>query len=465
MSPSDDRDLKIALDALDAHQVPLTELGWDERLLSALAADSEKPGPRSAPALRRRRARLRLLLAACLALAALLVFMSSGAGAWLGLPSPVDLLDRTEPPQKHTAVVEASSKPSPSARVSHSPKASPRASSSPTATPLTRPSAISTPLVNVTPPPSWPQDPSTASAERWTRKKSGTRNDLTAVDFVGTDGWAVGMGVVLATSDDGQSWSPQSTGYDGWLFGVDFAGAEHGWVVGGAYGGVVLATSDGGTSWMRQTQVEGSLQSVSAASATSAWAAGTLGGHGRVLATSDGGATWSEEDLGGCSGLNDVCFADADHGWAVGYDGTIVATADGGKTWAAQRSRTTATLVSVTFVDASRGWAAGTAGSGTSRARAVLLSTSDGGSTWRRITLGDRGTAFGDVVFTDQLRGFAVARYLQDVVCISSEDGGRTWRTQSAIRRGRLQGIGAVSAGRACAVGARGAVYLSGSGD
>jgi photosystem II stability/assembly factor-like uncharacterized protein len=464
MSASDDRDLKVALDALDARQVPLAELGWDERLLSRLAADSELPGPRPAHAQGRRRGRLRLLLAACLALAALLVFMSSGAGAWLGLPSPVDLLDRSEPPQKHTAVVEASDTPSPSTTASRSPKATPRASVAATATPSTRPTAVSTPLVNVPPPPSWPQDPSTAAAEHWTRAKSGTRSDLTAVDFVGTDGWAIGMGVVVATSDGGQSWSPQSTGYDGWLFGVDFTDADHGWVVGGAYGGVVLATADGGASWVQQTQVEGSLQSVSAVGAASAWAAGTLDGHGRVLATSDGGDTWSEEDLGDCSGLNDVCFADADHGWAVGYDGTIVATNDSGKTWGAQRSRTTATLVSVTFVDPSRGWAAGTAGSGTSRARAVLLSTSDGGSTWRRITLGDRGTAFGDVVFTDQLHGFGVARYLRDVVCVSSDDGGRTWRTQSAIRRGRLQGLAAVSS-RACAVGARGSVYLSGSAD
>jgi photosystem II stability/assembly factor-like uncharacterized protein len=464
MRASDDRDLKLALDALDARQVPLTELGWDERLLRTLESEPERLDPRPSDAQRRRRSRMRLLLAACLALATLLVFMSSGAGAWLGLPSPVDLLDRPEPPQDQAAVVHASTKPSRSPRPSHSPKASPAASASSAATPSTRPTAISTPLVDVTPPPSWPLDPSTAAAERWTREKSGTRNDLTGVDFVGTDGWAVGMGVVMATSDGGQSWSPQSTGYDGWLFGVDFAGANHGWVVGGAYGGVVLATDDGGATWGQKTQVEGSLRSISAAGESMAWAAGALGGSGRVLATDDGGATWSEQDLGACSGLNDVCFVDPDHGWAVGYDGTIVATTDGGKTWTAQRSRTTATLSSVMFLDADHGWAAGAAGSGTSRTRAVLLSTDDGGATWRRITLGDQGTGFGDVVFTDQLHGYAVARYVRDVVCISSADGGRTWRTQSAIRRGRLNGLAAVSSG-ACAVGARGAVYLSGSGD
>jgi photosystem II stability/assembly factor-like uncharacterized protein len=223
---------------------------------------------------------------------------------------------------------------------------------------------------------------------------------------------------------------------------------------------VVLGTEDGGSSWVQQAQVEGSLRSVPAACDGGAWAAGAVGDHGRVLATNDGGASWIEQDTGQCSALNDVCSVDAEHGWAVGYDGEIVATRDGGASWAPQPSRTAATLSSVTFLDENRGWAAGTVGTGLYRSRAVLLGTSDGGASWRRLTLGDRGTAFTDIVFTSQLAGWAVARYERDAVLVVTEDGGRTWRTQTVLRHGRLQGLAAV-ASRACAVGARGSVFLS----
>ena len=81
-----DDDLRRALDALDARQVPAAASDWEERVLETL-----QRAPR-APRARRplRRARLRLLLAACLALAALLVFFGSGAAAKVGIPNPID---------------------------------------------------------------------------------------------------------------------------------------------------------------------------------------------------------------------------------------------------------------------------------------------------------------------------------------------------------------------------------------
>ena len=48
--------------------------------------------------------------------------------------------------------------------------------------------------------------------------------------------------------------------------------------------------------------------------------------------------------------LNDVCFADARHGWAVGDHGTIWHTDNGGQLWRLQTSGVICSLKSVCFV-------------------------------------------------------------------------------------------------------------------
>ncbi len=81
--------------------------------------------------------------------------------------------------------------------------------------------------------------------------------------------------------------------------------------------------------------------------------------------------------------LNDVCFVDPQHGWAVGDRGTIWYTENGGRDWVLQESGVACCLESVSFVSPLVGWAAGWvshpylhSGNG------VLLWTQDGGQTW-----------------------------------------------------------------------------------
>lgn len=45
--------------------------------------------------------------------------------------------------------------------------------------------------------------------------------------------------------------------------------------------------------------------------------------------------------------LNDIKFADAKSGWAVGEQGVIIASVDGGITWQDQQSGAQTTLMSV----------------------------------------------------------------------------------------------------------------------
>ena len=81
--------------------------------------------------------------------------------------------------------------------------------------------------------------------------------------------------------------------------------------------------------------------------------------------------------------LNDICFVDSRHGWAVGDRGVIWSTEDGGRQWRLQPSGVTCSLGAVCFCDEHLGWAAGGFSHPyTHTSSGVLLTTRDGGQTW-----------------------------------------------------------------------------------
>ncbi len=127
--------------------------------------------------------------------------------------------------------------------------------------------------------------------------------------------------------------------------------------------------------------------------------------------------------------LNDVCFVDAQNGWAVGDRGTIVATTDGGNTWQRQSSAATCTLRSVWFLNQQFGWAAGGfTHPYTHTSTGIILATTDGGQTWAETpNLGL--PALRRVRFFDARRAWAIgcpsAMYPTGV--FSTDDGGRHW--------------------------------------
>jgi photosystem II stability/assembly factor-like uncharacterized protein len=461
MTEMSDRALKLALDALDARQVPPAVRDWDSRALAALKA---RPP-------RMHRSRLRLLVAACVALA-VFAFLASGAGAWVGLPNPLDLAFHRGAPSGHKP---ARPQALPSASPSHAsatPSATP-SEPSPTpsrSAPAQRRTASPSPAKLV--PPSWPFVPA-ASRAAWHRRNSGTTANLTSVDFVdGAHGWAVGdpHGAIVATTDGGVSWAPQPSGYDRYLTGVAFADAEHGWAVGfGPSRTVMLATTNGGASW-RRAGLPGHFSRIAAVDATHAWAVGEgLGetdGFGSILTTSDG-RTWHQQDVPVCKPLTAVSFADAEHGWAVGW-GTIIATTNGGDTWKAQKAPYGADLTSVCFVDALHGWAAGGLDRGPLAGRAVVLATSDGGATWRRVGLGDHGTFIYSMTFAGPLQGWALSEYANGhtlrYLLLATSDGGASWRTERSIARRAPIALADLDTRHVCLVGIGGVIYTMDAG-
>ena len=132
-----------------------------------------------------------------------------------------------------------------------------------------------------------------------------------------------------------------------------------------------------------------------------------------------------------------ITFVDADHGWAVGGDdqsgsAIILATSDGGTTWTTQDPGTTyqnEALGGVCFVDADHGWAVGGRWDASAQSRkSVILHTSDGGITWIDQSPGTTPDLEA-VAFSDADHGWAVGT---GGTILATSDGGSHWTEQDS---------------------------------
>lgn len=125
------------------------------------------------------------------------------------------------------------------------------------------------------------------------------------------------------------------------LTAVHFADTSNGWAVG--HDGVVLHSSDGGQTWRKQLDgndinrlmlawSEADVARLEAASAAAPDDQALLGALDNALFALDDAKAGS--DAGPARPLLDVWFRTAEEGWAVGAYGMIVHTRDGGQTWA-----------------------------------------------------------------------------------------------------------------------------------
>lgn len=184
---------------------------------------------------------------------------------------------------------------------------------------------------------------------KWEKVDSGTASNILNLAFATPQvGVAVGdRGTILRTEDGGATWStvnvpeeiplPEEVAEtiipgDILLYDVDFAGPQHGWIVGEF--GVILTTSDAGATWTAQkSPVDTTLFGVEFADEKRGWAVGM---ESVLLRTVDGGATWTREQVPVIRGYP-LALYDVDvkgqYGWAVGDSGYLLRSTDGGATW------------------------------------------------------------------------------------------------------------------------------------
>lgn len=169
-------------------------------------------------------------------------------------------------------------------------------------------------------------------------------------------GWAVGSGVVLRTTNSGQSWEVQRTNNGEMLLGVSCVSIEQAWVVG--ENGLILQTGDGGKSWSRQAS--GTTDNLARVRFfdSEGWIVGGVAGSNVLLQTHDSGASWQRRELNSAEPLFDI-YINGRQGWIVGAAGTIFESSDGGQTWRRQETPTSNDLTCLFFLSPRRGWAAG----------------------------------------------------------------------------------------------------------
>lgn len=186
-------------------------------------------------------------------------------------------------------------------------------------------------------------------------------------------------GAVMATDNGGETWRSVEVPVQENLTAIHFTG-QVGWMVG--WNGVILHTKDGGRSWTRQNSgILQALEDLYFTDDKNGWAVGWVG---TALRTTDGGGTWERVRVPNTLwSFNAVHFSDNNRGWIVGFAGLIISTRDGGQTWETRPSPLQASLKSVAFDRDGRGWIA---------ADNNLLVTTDGGETWKTLTLD--GTLF-----------------------------------------------------------------------
>ena len=187
-----------------------------------------------------------------------------------------------------------------------------------------------------------------------------------------------------------------------------------------------------------QSGTNASLRGLSVVNSRVVWASGA---RGIVTRTADGGATWKVDSIPGATRMD----LRAIHGrgdriaHVAATAGRIWRTVDGGKTWSLRyhATDTTVFLDAIDFWDGDHGIVLGDPMNG----RWFVLTTSDGGNTWKELPFAQRPVALpGEAAFAAS--GSSLVTYESQRVWIGSggkvarvfrsDDRGQTWRVFDA---------------------------------
>jgi photosystem II stability/assembly factor-like uncharacterized protein len=180
----------------------------------------------------------------------------------------------------------------------------------------------------------------------------------------------------------------------------------------------------------------------------------------RVKARHAGGSSdwpkvWANQNSGTAAGLNDIFFANANNGYAVGDNGTVVNTSDGGTTWTLKPTGISTALNSCHFTSTTTGFVVGDGG--------VILKTTDNGTTWTPQTSGTTETLT-SIFFINTNNGYIAG---ENGVILKTTNGGTAWTLQNSGTTENLMSVHFPISALGYAVGASGTILknMDDSGD
>ena len=230
----------------------------------------------------------------------------------------------------------------------------------------------------------------TDGGQTWTSSNIGVPIDLTGVTVIEDTLFVTGVnGHICYSVDGGQTWVDASPGANTTFYSTTFINGSYGFACGA--NGIIYFWN--GTSWVpQQTGVITTFYSVYAIGGT----AYAVGAGGVIFKFN--GVNWIPLNSGASVDFYGVSFFTQSFGYAVGAGGVIYRTTDGGQTWTSLFSGVSVIIRQIVIGDLNTAWAVCDGG--------VILQTTDGGQTWEIIEAGN-GSDFAAVSFVNG-HGFIV---------------------------------------------------------
>lgn len=277
----------------------------------------------------------------------------------------------------------------------------------------------------------------TISQGSWQQMDIPTTKNLNSVAFIDSlAGWVVGdSGIILHTSDGGESWEFQESNTINNIIDVFFIDDNYGWATSHSfsslpYGSLLLKTSDGGNNWDTTTYYEDNIfiTTIYFFDSLTGWMGGTP--HALVK-TIDGGQTWHQATIDTSTlaffPVLNIEFYNEQNGYASGgiFDiaGVIWRTSDGGNNWfAIDPSDAPADEVHGLFTFDSIN-VIGSGGDPDFGFGVGMIKTTDGNN-WDYDEIGVQGIAY-DIDFVTESEGWAPLGFENKFVY--STDSGNSW--------------------------------------
>jgi len=246
------------------------------------------------------------------------------------------------------------------------------------------------------------------------------------------------FGVIIVSSDDGETWAQASVPASVTLTGIHFPTPEKGWAVG--HDGLILHSGDGGQTWQKQLdghelneqimivaeriveQVRSELEVLQAQEEPDEY---ELEDAEFMLEEAEFALEGAMDDTaaGPVRPLLDVWFRNQNEGFVTGSYGMLLHTTDGGQNWelVSDRMDNAEAFHLNQIVPGPDGtlFIAGEAG--------FVYRSSDGGQSWDTLEPGYEGSFYGLVIVPDGVDNYEILAYGLRGNLFRSADKGESW--------------------------------------